>query len=102
MPRLTRKQLAVFDLIVRSTRYYWSGPSLHKHLGQSTTEVFDSSVEGVHATAASLVRRGLLVKSRINGIVQYSVAPPQTMPAGERDGLPVDLRRRLVSVFEKL
>lgn len=69
MSKLTAKQQAALDAI-KNARHWSTGPQLAARLEGSP------SVEGVHQTCASLVRRGLILRRRELGEpTTYTIAP---------------------------
>jgi hypothetical protein len=72
MSDVTARQRAMLELLCISTNaraqgYWWDGPDMLQYLG-------GPAVQGVHQTAASLVRRGLIDKARRRGQVIYRIS----------------------------
>lgn len=71
MSDLTQPQRAMLELLDANRHPAfpaWTGDDLLRHLYDN-----HSSTQGVHQTAASLVRRGYLAKRKVRGQVVYNV-----------------------------
>lgn len=65
---LTSTQQRVLDLIRSNpSKHYYSGTELARLLYDDFR-----TAAGAHQTAASLVRRGLIAKQKVNGAVRYT------------------------------
>lgn len=63
--KLSKRQQAVLD-VIKASRVNLSGPQILERLGEP-----QGTPEGLHQTAASLVRHRLIGKGRVRGIVRY-------------------------------
>jgi hypothetical protein len=74
MSEVTVAQRAMLELLCVSTNaraqgYWWDGPDMLVYLRS-----YHVTTQGVHQTAASLVRRGLVEKARHRGQVIYRIS----------------------------